>query len=78
MSIKSSGKPRMGRPSIFRGPKTADVHGAITKMGKVKFEDARRRLAAIADWVGPVSDAAVIEFLARGEDETKRHLEEGD
>jgi len=62
---------QMGRPSIFPGAKSERVQALITKIGKRKFEAARRRLASLAKLkVGQVSDAAVVEYLARGEKET--------
>jgi hypothetical protein len=77
-------KQGLGRPSIFRG-KVADdgtlqdgakrVQGVITPVGTRRFEQSRARLAKLADLeVEQVSDADVIEFLARGETNTRRYL----
>lgn len=75
--MKPSDKPRMGRPSIFREPKTKRYQGNTTKIGSVRFEAARRRLAALTKWpVGKVSDGDVFEYLARGEADTVKYLKE--
>lgn len=66
----------MGRRSIFR-PKEGGyrVQGLITKTAGKKFEEARRRLAALAQWkVDDVSDADTTEFLARGDADTRAYL----
>lgn len=65
-----------GRPSIFKGKENGDrVQGYISQAGSKKFEDARRRLAVLAQWsVKAVSDADTIEYLARGDDETRKYL----
>lgn len=66
----------MGRPSIFPGAKSERVQALISKVGKKLFEKHRRRLAELAGWkVAEVSDAAVVEFLARGEDATRALLD---
>jgi hypothetical protein len=66
---------KMGRPNIF-GRQTGDrLQGKMTKIGSIKFEAARKRLSVIAKWEGAVSDADTIEFLARGEVETRKFLE---
>jgi hypothetical protein len=73
MATKHAG----GRASIFEGKAGGDrVQGDITKRGAQQFEAARRRLTKLAEWKrpNPVSDADVIEFLARGEAETLRYL----
>lgn len=63
---------KMGRPSIFPGAKSERVQALISKIGKQKFEGQRRRLATLAHLrVGQVSDAAVVEYLARGDAETR-------
>lgn len=68
-------KPQMGRPSIFPGAKSERVQALITKIGKQKFEDQRRRLARLAHRrVSQISDAAVVEYLARGEAATRELL----
>jgi len=67
---------RGGRPSIF-GSKTngTRLQGVITAAGSVRFNEARARLAKIAGWEPEnVSDADVIEFMARGEKATRAFL----
>lgn len=67
----------MGHPAIFPG-KTGDrVQGGLTPIGSTKFEQARRRLARLAGWeFESVSDADVIEFLARGDEATTKFLQD--
>jgi hypothetical protein len=71
----------VGRDSIFRGKDGGlQVHGIITRTGGQRFERARRQLEALFyEVIGRpptgVSDADVIEYLARGRDETERYLE---
>lgn len=69
---------KMGRPSIFRHKMNGRyVQGYITKFGAERFDVARKRLAQLAQRkVGQVSDADVIEFLARGEADTITYLAE--
>lgn len=70
-------KPNLGgRPSIFGSKAGGDrVQGNITKSGSKRFEEERRRLAAIVSWeTEKVSDADVIEFMARGETATREFL----
>lgn len=68
-------KQKMGRPTIFPGAKCMRVQALITKVGKQKFEAGRRRLAVMAKLKpDQVSDAAVVEYLARGEDATRALL----
>jgi hypothetical protein len=75
----SAAKPRMGRPSIFRELKPHRYQGNTTKTGSMRFEAARRRLAALAGWpVGKVSDGDVFEYLARGEADTVKYLKSKD
>ena len=63
-----------GRPAIFRH-KTVRLQGVVTKVGSVKFEHARRRLARLAGRdVDSTSDGDTFEFLARGEANTRRYL----
>jgi hypothetical protein len=51
------------------------VQGIITPVGSTRFEHARRRLGKLAEReVERVSDADVIEYLARGETETRKVL----
>ena len=71
---------KMGRRSIFRGK--ADgyrVQAIITKVGGQRFERARRGLAALYERVygvapATISDADLVEALARGEEETEAYL----
>lgn len=65
---------KMGRRAIFDLPKTERYQGVISKVGGAKFEGARKRLAKLANWDGPVSDADTIEFLSRGEYATVKYL----
>lgn len=65
----------MGRPCVFRDKDGGDrVQGFITKTGAEKFERARRQLAELAIWVRAPSDADVIEYLARGEENTRAYI----
>ena len=65
-----------GRKSIFRNKAGGDrVQGIITRIGSQRFEEARHRLAVVARrLVSNVSDADVVEFLARGEKNTRDYL----
>lgn len=65
-----------GRPSIFKGKEHGDrVQGYISQAGSKQFELARRRLGVLAQWdVKNVSDADTIEYLARGDEETRKYL----
>jgi hypothetical protein len=70
-----------GRRSIF-GDKDdgARVQGMLTKKGGQAFEWKRQELAALYERIvgrspGTVSDGDTIEFIARGEAETRKHLE---
>lgn len=67
---------RMGRPTIFRDKEDGDrVQGIISKRGSTCFENARHELARLAKLEArQVSDADTIEYLARGEQETRRYL----
>lgn len=71
----------MGRHSIFRGKKNGvRVQGIITKIGGVKFEAAREQLGLLyfrvrGENATVVSDADVIEYMARGAAETRKYLE---
>jgi hypothetical protein len=73
--------PHFGRHSIFRGKDGGDrLQGVITRDGSKAFERERRRLARLyRDITGQaptvVSDADVIEYLARGEADTRGYLE---
>lgn len=72
--------PKMGRASIFRDK--ADgirVQGIITKQGGKDFEVARENLRELYERVigeapTAVSDADVIEYMARGWEQTKLYL----
>lgn len=65
---------------MFRGKDDGvRVQGILTSTGGAKFETARARLAALFRSTvgrdpGPVSDADVIEYLARGEQGTAYYL----
>lgn len=62
------------RPAIFRNKKVR-VQGMITKNGSIAFEQRRQQLAKLAGWdAKKVSDADVIDYLARGEISTKLYL----
>lgn len=68
--------PATGRESLFRGKKGGDrVQGVLTPAGSRRFEQARARLGRmIGKDAEKVSDADVIEFLARGDEETRKVL----
>jgi len=70
---------QMGRPSVFRPkPPETNVHGRLTLEGRRMFELARKALAKIVGWKSErVSDGDVIEFLARGERNTRAYLGSG-
>lgn len=70
-----------GRRSIF-GDKDdgVRVQGMLTKRGGQSFEWKRQELGALYERIvgrspGTVSDGDTIEFIARGEAETRKHLE---
>lgn len=71
----------MGRHSIFRGKMDGvRVQGILTKVAGKKFERSRKALEVLYREVrgeSPtvVSDSDVIEFLARGPEDTKKYLE---
>lgn len=71
-----SPKSKMGRPSIFRDKKGGRyVQGIITKAGGRLFSAHRKRLAEIANRApAKVSDADVIEYLARGESNSVAYI----
>jgi hypothetical protein len=53
------------------------VQGWLSLTGSEKFEEARARLGVLSKWpVDRVSDADVIEYLARGENDTRAYLKE--
>jgi hypothetical protein len=64
--------PKTGRASIFRNKEGGGrVQGVLTKQGVALFEYHRKRLATLAKReASHVSDADVIEYLARGRQET--------
>ena len=72
--------PKIGRRSIFRGK--ADgyrVQAVITKVGGKAFETHRKKLRMLVQSVtgrvpATVSDADVVESMARGEYETTEYL----
>jgi len=69
-------KTQFGRPCIFRDKAGGTKkQGVITPAGTIRFEAARRRLAKLAGReVEQISDADTIEYLARGETETKAYI----
>lgn len=75
--------PRVGRDSIFRGKAGGKrIQGIITKTGASEFARHRRELHALYTEVtgtapNSVSEADVIEFMARGADGTRKYLEKG-
>lgn len=72
----------MGRWSIFRDKTNGKrVQGVLTSDGGKEFEMNRGRLTLLYREIlgrvpATVSDADVIEFLARGEDKTRRYLKD--
>jgi len=71
-----SKRSNMGRPSLFRDKRGGSrIQGVITKIGAERFELHRARLATIAKRDQKlISDADVIEYLARGEVATRDYL----
>lgn len=69
-------KPKTGRASLFRGKKGGRrIQGIVTRRGGELFEMRRRWLASLTNRKQrEVSDADVIEYLARGEKETLKYL----
>lgn len=71
-----------GRVSVFRGKDNGvRIQGVLTKEGGKAFERQRENLARLYTRVvghapTSISDADVVEFLARGEGETRRYLVE--
>lgn len=66
-----------GRPSLFRGKgaRPYRVQGNLTPRGGVRFEEARVRLGDMCDVAADrISDADVIEYLARGERESLEYF----
>lgn len=74
--IVADKKALCGWASIFREKSTGDrLQGTVTKRGSERFEAARRALARLAKRkVTRVSDADTMEYLARGEAETRAYL----
>lgn len=71
---------KIGRASMFGDLRDGRrIQGVISKAGARAFDQARKRLSVIAfaaiGWRGPVSDAAVIDYLARGSDATVKFFE---
>jgi len=67
----------MGRPTLF-GERAGGrrVQGILTKTGTARFDEARERLARLSGWeAAALSDANVIEYLARGEEATRKALD---
>lgn len=77
-------KTRVGRRSIFRDkidgegvlrPGAARIQAIISPKGSRRFTEARIRLAKLAGLEPEqVSDADVVEYLARGDSETRAYL----
>ncbi len=67
---------RMGRPTLFeKNGKGYRKQGYISHQGDVCFEAWRDRIADLMQRDRKlISDADVIEFLARGEQESRRYL----
>jgi len=66
---------RLGKPSIFVD-KVARVQGVLSRPGSKRFEQARGRLTKLASWPTPASDGDTIEYLARGEQATRKYLKQ--
>jgi len=72
----------MGRWSIFRGKVNDSDHrvqGFLTKLGRIRVEQAREELARLYEVVmgrtaSAVSDADTIEYLALGRRDTTSYL----
>lgn len=69
----------MGRPAVFRNKVPENnVHGRLTLEGQRYFDLARKTLARMIDWKPErIGDSDVIEFLARGEKNTRAYLASG-
>lgn len=66
---------KRGRPCVFRDKDGGYRFGGdLTKVGADRFEAHRRRLAQLAPHVKNPSDADVIEYLARGEENTVAYI----
>ena len=68
-------KRLMGRRSIFPVKDGALYHGILTRIGTKACEQARAKLADLSGWdADNISDADLIEFMARGDLETVKYL----
>lgn len=70
---------RRGRVAVFLNPdgtpKTARVNGVITDDGHACFEEQRAALGRLLGWeAARVSDADVVEYMARGEKRARKYL----
>jgi hypothetical protein len=69
----------MGRASFFRGKIKSSkyrVQGLLTRVGRRLFEARRREFCRLVG-MKEASDADVIEYLARGHDDTLLYMEKG-
>ena len=73
---RMSTKVVTGRRSLFRGKAGGSRYqGVLTPVGSREFESARKRLARLVGREAEgVSDADVMEFLARGEANSRKAL----
>lgn len=69
---------RSGWQSVFRGKNLKRRYqGVLTNAGAKQFEEARRKLAGLVGVArDKVSDGDTIEFLARGEAQTRAYLQQ--
>ena len=69
---------RRGHPHIFSGKSPQyRYQGIMSERGSAQFEAARARLAKLAGWkADDISDGDTFEYLARGDQETRRYLRE--
>ena len=66
---------RDGFPSIFRDKTGEKVQALLTQEGTVAFRLARHRLSKLADVEEEmVKSSDVVEYLARGDRETRKYL----
>ncbi len=81
MILAKMATKRIGRASIFTNPdgrpKVDRVNGVITAAGSVRFELHRKQLGKLVG-LDPeqVSDADVVEYMARGEAESRKYLKD--
>lgn len=70
--------PQVGRTAVFRnkGRETRhQVRGFLTERGAERFEAHRQALASLSGRTPEqVGDGDVVEYLARGDQETRDHL----